>query len=254
MRSDAAALALVVSAIALAPAASADGYYLRIGIGGDALGETAFTDVDCTSAAPAALYGCGAGPDGAERRSFGDFGASAHWQLGVGYAMPSLRVEFALAHRPGAAFAGQANFLDAGRRQDVATEVRSLTGLFIIQAEVAALRIGRVTPFIGMGVGVARHQVGETRMTFPRTTTVVPGGRRTAPAWALVAGAATPIAERLSLDVAWTYADADAMETGRGEGRVIWRDGSREPLVLDLATTRAEWAGHGLQISLRRAF
>ena len=48
--------------------------------------------------------------------------------------------------------------------------------------------------------------------------------------------------------------DAGFLETGRGEGRVIWRDGSREPLVLDLAPTRARLQGHGIRVSLRYAY
>ena len=37
-------------------------------------------------------------------------------------------------------------------------------------------------------------------------------------------------------------------------GRVVWRDGSREPLPLDLAPTKARLKGHGVRLSLRYAF
>ena len=37
-------------------------------------------------------------------------------------------------------------------------------------------------------------------------------------------------------------------------GRVVWRDGSREPLPLELAPTRARLKGHGVRLSLRYAF
>ena len=46
-------------------AAAAGDYYLRAGIGLDRPGEAAFTDKDCSSTVPAALYGCGSGRAGA---------------------------------------------------------------------------------------------------------------------------------------------------------------------------------------------
>ena len=56
------------------------------------------------------------------------------------------------------------------------------------------------------------------------------------------------------IDLARRFSDLDAVYTGRGVGRVIWRDGSRESLPIDLAETRAKLAGHGLRLSLRYAF
>ena len=113
---------------------------------------------------------------------------------------------------------------------------------------------GPFRPFIGTGLGAVRTRIGETRMTFPGTTTLVPGGSRTSFAWMLTAGVATALGERATLDLAWRYTDLGAVHTGRGAGRVIWRDGSREPLLLDLADTRAKLASHGLRLSLRYAF
>ena len=49
---------------------------------------------------------------------------------------------------------------------------------------------------------------------------------------------ATALSERTKLDFAWRYTDLDAVHTGRSEGRVVWRDGSREPRPLDLAAVR----------------
>ena len=70
----------------------------------------------------------------------------------------------------------------------------------------------------------------------------------------LAAGFALPLGEKATLDLAWRYADFGEVETGRGRGRIVWRDGSREPLELDLAETRAELSGHGLRLSLRWSF
>ena len=69
----------------------------------------------------------------------------------------------------------------------------------------------------------------------------------------VTAGVATALNERTTLDLAWRYTDLGAVHTGRDEGRVVWRDGSREPLPLDLAATRAKLRSHGLRLSLRYA-
>ena len=82
-------------------------------------------------------------------------------------------------------------------------------------------------------------------MTFPRTTTVVPGASRVDVAWMLAAGFAMPLGEGTALDLAWRYTDLGAVRTGRGPGRVVWRDGSREPGELNLAETRAKLRGQG---------
>ena len=115
-------------------------------------------------------------------------------------------------------------------------------------------RFGPFDPFVGAGAGVVRTSIGETRMMFPRTTTIVPGTHRIGFAWMVTAGVATALSERTKLDFAWRYTALDAVHTARGEGRVVWRDGSRKPRLLDLAATRARLASHGLRLSLRYAF
>ena len=67
-------------------AAVAGDLYLRGGIGLDRPGNTAFTDIDCSATAPAALYGCGTGGDGARLRSRGRFGPAPAFEFGLGHA------------------------------------------------------------------------------------------------------------------------------------------------------------------------
>ena len=57
------AVAGYMSVGAAEPAAAGD-WYVRAGIGLDRTGKTIFPDRDCSSASPAALYGCGTGGDG----------------------------------------------------------------------------------------------------------------------------------------------------------------------------------------------
>ena len=241
-----------------APAIAASGFYLQAGIGLDRPGKTRFTDVDCNSTSPAALYGCGTGGDGAPYRAAGDFGTAPALELGLGYAAaPAVRLEVLLEYRPRFVFEGRANFLESTRLQSVAADISSISGMLAAYVDLPGAGLpgfGPFRPFIGAGVGAVRTRVGETRMTFPKTTTVVPGGSRTGLAWMLTAGVAKALGERATLDLAWRYTDLGAVRTGRGGGRVVWRDGSRKPLLLDLASTRAKLTSHGLRLSLRYAF
>ena len=61
--------------------------YLRAGLDLSRPADTHFTDADCASLVPAALYGCGAGDDGVPLRSVGDVGTVAGVELGLGYAV-----------------------------------------------------------------------------------------------------------------------------------------------------------------------
>ena len=244
--------------MSLSPGVAVAGdYYLRGGIGLDRPGNSAFTDTDCASTVPAALYGCGIGGDGAPYRSAGRFGTVPAVELGLGYATGAIRFEVLVEYRPHYTFEGRANFLVPERRQDVSAKLSSVSGMLAVLVDLAALGLpkpGPFAPFLGAGVGIAHTRIGKTTVTFPATTTTVPGGSRTGLTWMATAGVAVALGERVTLDLAWRYSDLGEVRTPRGPGRVVWRDGSREPLPLDLAPTRARLKGHGVRLSLRHAF
>ncbi len=246
-------------ALGAAGPAAAD-WYLRAGIGLDRPAKTIFMDRDCSAAkpAPAALYSCGTGRDGAPYRSVGDFGTAMPLELGLGYTVtPASRLEVLVEYRPHFAFKGRANFLPPGRRQSVAADLSSsavMLAYYIDLPRLGVPSLGPFGPFVGTGVGVVRTRIGQTRMTYPATTTIVPGASRTGLAWMVTAGVAAALDERVTVDLAWRYTDLGTVQTGRGAGRVIWRDGSKDPVPLDLDETRAKLAGHGLRLSLRYSF
>ncbi len=253
------AAAAIVFLVAGMPATAADNdAYFRIGAGLDRLSDTRFLDTDCRSEAPAALYGCGLGKNGDVLSTVGGFGRTAAFEVGWGRPVTaSARLELSIDYRPRHTFRGAANFLAPGRRQSVEAEISSWTGLVSAYLDLPPVEVGdspSARPFIGAGVGVGRNELRQMRQTFPKTTTVVPGGTWVGRVWMLTAGMAVPLGDAVSLDVAWRYTEAGYLETGRGEGRVIWRDGSREPLELDLAPTRARHQGHGIRVSLRYAY
>ena len=125
---------------------------------------------------------------------------------------------------------------------------------FVDLAAFGLPKPGPFAPFLGAGISVAYTRIGKTTMTFPATTTTVPGGSRTGLAWMATAGAAVALGGRVTLDLAWRYSDLGEVRSPRGPGRVVRRDGSREPLPLDLAPTKARLKGHGVRVSLRYAF
>ena len=253
----AAALLGALAAMVAGPAYAGD-YYVRAGVGISRPAEAAFTDRNCSSESPAALYGCGRGGDGAPYRSLGAFGTVAALEAGIGHAVSSgVRLEVLVDYRPGFEFDGVANFLEPGRRQSVAADVSSLAGTVMAYVDMpgpVVTKVGSLGFFVGVGAGIARNRIGETRMTFPDTTTVVPGGNQSGFAWMVTVGAGAALGERTTLELLWRHSDLGDVRTGGGQGRVIWRDGRREPLLLDLAQTRADLRSQGLRLSLRYAF
>lgn len=182
----------------------------------------------------------------------------AGFELGIGRAVaPALRLEAVLQHRPGFSFRGRANFLQTTARQSVSAELSSLSGMVAAYVDLPRLglrKFGPFSPFVGGGAGVSRIDIGETRMEFPKTTTIVPGGRRIGFARMLTAGVGVALAEAVIVDLAYRYTNSGAAQTGRATGRIVWHDGSRKPLELSLAETRARVSGQGLWVSLRYGF
>ena len=239
-------------------AADAGRFYFVTGVVFDWSEETRFQDKNCASTSPAALYGCGNGLDGTPFGARGDFGTMTGFDLGFGYAMTAaLRLEALMEYHPSFSFKGLSNFVQTTDRQDVSADLSSLHGVLAAYwdlTEVGVPRIGPLRPFIGGGGGLSRITIDETLMEFPKTTTAVPGGEQVNSAWMLAAGVAQSLGERVTLNVAWRYTDSGTVETGQAKGRVVWRDGSRDPLEFDLAKTRANLSNHGLRVSLRYVF
>ena len=249
-----AAVAMAAGLVLISQSVVAGDWYLRGGIGFDWPGWTAFTDVDCSSTVAAALYGCGTGDDGAPYRSVGDFGTVPAIELGLGYAAAPVRYELLVEYRPHFAFRGRANFLTPGTREEVKANLSSVSGMLAGFVDLAGFGVPKPGPFAPFVGAVVHTRIGKTTMTFPATMTTVPAGNRTGLAWMVTAGVAMAVGERTILDLAWRYTDLGKVRTDRGPGKVVWRDGSRQPRPLDLAPTEARLKGHGVRLSLRYAF
>lgn len=248
--------------------------YVRAGIALDWTEATRFQDEDCSS--PENLYGCGDGNDSTPLSSLGDFGTIAGLELGLGYTLlPALRLEAVVQYRPDFSFEGDANFsqLETEDEQHVSAALSALTGMLTAYLDVPMplLRYTPVSPFIGVGGGLSRIDIGETRMDFPTTSTIVPGGHHVSFAWMLSAGVAVWLGGRLTVDAAWRYLDYGTVETASGTGRVVCRVAGSEsceelqmqrqdegldplPPPFDLDKTHGELRGHGVTVSLRYEF
>ncbi|MDE0206555.1 MAG: outer membrane beta-barrel protein [Candidatus Tectomicrobia bacterium] len=254
----------VLLAIAMGAALPAPGFtqtYVRGGVLLDRAQDTRFTDKDCESELPAALYGCGMGVDGKALSSVGDFGSMPGLEVGLGYILhPTLRLEAGIQYRPDFSFEGSSNFsgLELSDRRDVSAELSQLSGMLAAYVDIFELLllqyVSPVGPFIGVGGGLSVIDIGDTRMDFPQTYTIVPGGSQVNFSWMVTAGIGIHLRGRTAVDIAWRYTDHGAVETPNGDGRVVWRDGSREPLPLNLGGTKGRLRSHGLNISLRYTF
>lgn len=160
-----------------APLARGD-FYVQGAATLDLRATSRFQDRNCSSETPAALYGCGTGADGDDLSASGEFASAPGFEVGAGYvATDRFRVEATVQHRPTFSFNGRANFVQTSGRQDVSSDISSISAL--VSAYVNLPGRGPFSPFLGCGVGLSRNTIGETRMEFPRTTTIVPGAIRT---------------------------------------------------------------------------
>ena len=70
----------------------------------------------------------------------------------------------------------------------------------------------------------------------------------------LTMGLSTQVAKQPTLECAWRYTDMGEIRTGEAQGRVVWRDGRRTPLILNLAETSADLRSRELRLSIRHSF
>ena len=228
-------------------------FYLRAGMSLNLSSNSRFGDADCLNTSPAALYGCGKGNDGTSLGTSGDFETAAGVEVGLGFvATRKLRLETSIAYRPRFTFEGSANFVQTSADQTVTADLWSMSGMVAAYMDLSAY--GPLRLFAGSGAGLHYVDISNFRMTFPRTETIVPDGRTVDLTVMLTAGVATSLSDKITLDLAWRYLDRGIVKTGKAAGQVIWKDGRREPLELDLAETRAMLRGQGFRASLRYAF
>lgn len=207
---------------------AASDWYLRGAIGYEKSLAADFSDTDCASTQPAALFGCATGIDGKDIGAYGDFGRFPLTEIAAGrYILPWLRADVSLAYRFSMEYDGNANFTPAavGVHQPVSAKADSLSGMINLFVEINGLlpekKLWRFRPYAGGGIGLACNRIGEMTFRFPENTkkhkiSVTPSGDRKDFAFMLAVGTGFVLTEHLSLDVAYRYFDLGSVETSSG--------------------------------------
>lgn len=230
--------------------------YLRLGLGADGSVPADFRDRDCSSTQPPALFGCGEGRNGSSLGSEGSFGNGVVLDAGLGYRVNRwLRVEGLFSYRPSYDYSGQANFNQVALPQPVSANLSSVAGFGVGYLDLPS--IGKVRPFLGAGVGVARNRISAVSYEFPTlasaASTTIAGGTTTGVAWLLTAGVEIPLNDRLSLDLAYRYTDLGKVKTDAGSATIV-RPAPVGTFNLDIAGTQSALQTHGAMLTLRYAF
>ena len=247
-----------IASIGVAAEETDERFYGRIGISVEQMGDTIFSDVDCDSSPQVPLYGCGQGPDGQPHRSVGDFNLANGLNLGIGIRFtPNFRIELSTESGRAPTFEGKTNFLAASQQQSVSAHLwsssTSLVGYFDV-AEMTLLGIRKIQPFLGAGIVASNNRIKVTRMTFPRTTTIIRGASSTEIGWLVTAGIAFSWGESRHLDLAWRYLGAGEVFTRAGRAHVLFQSGNRPPIDLNISPTRAKLESHALSLTIRSSF
>jgi len=216
---------------------------------------TDFRDADCTS--PNALFGCRTGNNGQPLGATGSFDPALVVDGGLGYRFNRwIRAEALLSWRPDLDFSGQSNFLGrAGSNQPVSGSVSSVAGFGVAYVDLP--KIGKVRPFLGAGLGVARNRLDSLNFQFPgisaTSSTTTPGGSSSDLAYLLTAGISVPLSDRLDLDLAYRFTDLGSVTTGSGQAQVV-RPAPRGTFSTPIGGTSAALQTQGVLLSLRYAF
>lgn len=251
-------VALALLTLVGTPALAAD-WTLRVGLGRAASRDTVVADTSCLSTAPPALFGCGVGTDGRRLSARGDFGAASAGEVALGAQVRrDLRLEVAAFAFRGFELAADANFVRVAGEQPVRADLDSAAVLAVVYWEpLAALggRRGRWTPFVGAGVGGARHRLGRVTFRFPgiaaNAVTVTGGGTEQDGAWLLTAGTGVRVGARTTLEVAWRRLDLGGAETDAGAATIVRPS---RTFALRVAPIRARLRADEVAIGLRLGF
>lgn len=199
-----AATAVALAVLAAHPAAAQ--LYLRGNIGGAFPERTNFSDADPN--APDAAFGPGV-------RSFGDMGRSVVVGAGIGYRLTAfLRADLTVSYIPSLHFKGSD---DAGLQSTSSADVKPLIGLGNVYIDIDGLApgaFGRFQPYLGVGAGIARNEIGTFNTTVGGTTTAISGATHTGFGWSGTVGVGYKLTEHVMLDFEYKYFDVGEIRTG----------------------------------------
>lgn len=134
---------------------------------------------------------------------------------------------------------------DGGPPEDdpLHTDITSYTAMFNVYKDLGTY--GRITPYVGAGLGVAYNITNEVYFTEnPALVNRIEGDRDLSFAWAVMAGVGVQVTDRATLDFGYRYLDLGKANSGRVDNA-----GFVNPRVnIDDITS------HELKVGLRYAF
>jgi len=148
-------------------------WYLRAAVGVERSEDADFSDRDCASQQPAALFGCVQGDDGKPIGAYGDFGDYPVLEVAFGrQILPWLRADLSVGYRFEADYRGNANFLSVGTDEPVSADLESWNGVVNAFVDIAPLTgqdLGRLSTISGRESGYLSEPLGSTRAgSWPR--------------------------------------------------------------------------------------
>jgi len=210
-------------------AAERKSLYFRAGAGIAFSENATFSDVDCHSVSPAALFGCIPGNDGRPIGAYGDFEKSVALDIGVGYRWNSwLRTEVFFSYRPDFRFDGLSNFaqLEPTVHQGVEGDAQSVSVMVAGMVRPLSLFGAKkwfVDPFVMGGTGMANNRIRPMVFTFPDTETITPNGSHTGFAWTVGGGFSFELGKNVELEIIYRYTDLGQVETDVGTMNILNR-------------------------------
>lgn len=248
-----------LSAFLLPATGTAAGWYLRGTVGYEKSLTADFSDTNCASANPPALFGCANGNNGQPIGAYGDFGRFPLVEAAVGrQLLPWLRADLSVAYRFNMDYSGNANFLNVGANQPVSAKADSLSGmvnLFVdINGLLAGKKLWRFQPYVGGGAGLSYNRIGQMTFRYPdnpgaHKVSITPSGDRKDFAFMLAVGTGVMLTGQLSLDVAYRYFDLGRVETSPGNMYMDTR-----PAGIAVNGIESRLRTHGPAVGLRYQF
>jgi opacity protein-like surface antigen len=235
----------------------AEQWYARLTFGYENSRASNFSDDDCTSASPPALYGCGFGSDGRALGTYGDFDSFAAFDAALGRRLlPWLRTDLSVSWRPNMVYSGQANFVGVKGKQPVHSTAEAFTAMLNVFADFIPTGGGPLSifqPYIGAGLGLSYNKMDNMAYLFPGLTThkisIIPSGGSVHPAYTFSLGTGIVVSERITIDIAYRWNHLGRVETDAGRMYM-----NHIPQGIDIAGTSARLQTHGVQAGLRYNF
>lgn len=227
--------------------------YMRSSLGYEKSNDTNFRDNHRNATTPPAL--------GRTLGAYGDLGESTAFELSLGKTIHSLfRIEAVVARRNGFEFSGNANFAGAGSDQPTTATFNQYTAMafgYVDLSLLLGLTPGKIEPYLGAGLGVARNELGSVRFSFPDLATqpassITQSGSDTQFAMAATAGLGLPLTNSITVDIAWRYSDYGQIKTDSGTMEV--QRGTNPPSFIAINSISAPLRTHAIYTGFRLIF